>query len=385
MKIPKYKFVFDRRKTATSTKKSAVEFVITYNYQQKFISTGLMLYAGEWNPKNSKVIRCEGVIAKNQMLSEYMEKAESIIFDMVKRESVDLELFARMMMNKNDKIPTFFNYVRARAIDKPVRDTTKKRYSSFLSVLSEFVDELSFAEINVRFIKRYDEWLHKRNIGSEKEPKYMKQGSIATHHKYMKQFIADAIIDGYMKVNPYHDRSINIEKGDKEYVDYLTEKQLAKMTNLSLSENYLVKTRDLFLIQSYTGLGFSDLMAFDFDKAFKVDSGKFLYIGRRIKTGVEFMIILLPEALKILKRYNNKVPQITNQKYNEYLKIIGMMIGVPGLHSHQARGTFATIAINRGVSLDILKKILGHTKTIQTAKYASVLQSSIEKEMEKMN
>lgn len=60
----------------------------------------------------------------------------------------------------------------------------------------------------------------------------------------------------------------------------------------------------------------------------RVIDGKFFYHNRRVKTDVDFVLQLLPQAVEILSKYNNKLPQISNQKYNDFLKVIGSMIGV---------------------------------------------------------
>jgi len=52
-KLPQITFIYDRRKTASPTRKASVEMRITYNYKQKWPSTGIMLYPHQW--KNGKI------------------------------------------------------------------------------------------------------------------------------------------------------------------------------------------------------------------------------------------------------------------------------------------------------------------------------------------
>ena len=67
--------------------------------------------------------------------------------------------------------------------------------------------------------------------------------------------------------------------------------------------------------------------------------------------------------------------------YNLRLKKMAKIVGVrEDLSSHMARHTFATIALNRGVPLAIVAKMLGHSSTQCTEIYAQYLQSTIQRE-----
>lgn len=103
------------------------------------------------------------------------------------------------------------------------------------------------------------------------------------------------------------------------------------------------------------------------------------YIGKRGKTGKNFTIPLLPPALKILKKYNNKLPIISNVKYNLYLKAVAQNAGVDKpLTTHWARHTGATLLLNEGVDMRIVSKICGHSSTRITEKvYAKLLDETV--------
>jgi integrase len=105
-----------------------------------------------------------------------------------------------------------------------------------------------------------------------------------------------------------------------------------------------------------------------------------VYKGRRVKTGQEFTTVLLRPALEILKRYKNKLPIISNVKYNLYLKaaVKYAKIDKP-VSTHWARHTGATILLNEGnVPMHIVQHILGHATIRETERtYAKVLDRSI--------
>ena len=58
----------------------------------------------------------------------------------------------------------------------------------------------------------------------------------------------------------------------------------------------------------------------------------------RIKTGTPYNISLMDKVMNILKKYEFKLPVISNQKYNSYLKILGAFCEIKKkLTSHAAR------------------------------------------------
>lgn len=51
---------------------------------------------------------------------------------------------------------------------------------------------------------------------------------------------------------------------------------------------------------------------------------------------------------------------------------------------HCSRHTFATLAIEYGMPIDIIAKILGHTNTNMTRRYAKISEANISREMRRI-
>lgn len=77
---------------------------------------------------------------------------------------------------------------------------------------------------------------------------------------------------------------------------------------------------------------------------------------------------------------------IFNQKMNEYLKELANICGITkNLSMHVARHTFATtVTLSNGVPIETVSKMLGHTSIKTTQIYASIVDSKISKDMEKL-
>ena len=92
------------------------------------------------------------------------------------------------------------------------------------------------------------------------------------------------------------------------------------------------------------------------------DGNNWIYILRK-KTGEETNLPLLPPAGDLLVKYSGKLPVISNQKYNKYLKDIVRICGFKiKLCTHTARKTFGNIMHNDyGVPIETVSKMLGHS------------------------
>src|SRR5699024_7037636 len=79
--------------------------------------------------------------------------------------------------------------------------------------------------------------------------------------------------------------------------------------------------RDLFLFMVYTGQRFSDVIRF-YKADFHGDKWDFISVKNSKRVVVPFYGYI-SKGLSILEKYDFKLPQISNQKFNEYLEDVG--------------------------------------------------------------
>ena len=129
----------------------------------------------------------------------------------------------------------------------------------------------------------------------------------------------------------------------------------------------------------YTGLAYSDMYNVDWTQAEKRKDGRYYIRQSRLKTNEEYYLLLLPPAVAVLERYKWQLPTISNQKYNDYLKGLGLACGIKKpLTSHVARHTFATtITLANHVPIEIVAKMMGHSDIKTTQRYAKVLAEDV--------
>ncbi|MFA5817236.1 MAG: site-specific integrase [Bacteroidales bacterium] len=124
---------------------------------------------------------------------------------------------------------------------------------------------------------------------------------------------------------------------------------------------------------------------------FRSDAESQLWIHKkRGKTNVESTIPLQDIPEKILMKYFDRpetelrgqmLPVVSNQKYNEHLKEIARLCSInKHLTTHAARHTFATtVTLQKGISMEVVSKMPGHTSTSMTHHYKNGLQVSLNK------
>lgn len=169
------------------------------------------------------------------------------------------------------------------------------------------------------------------------------------------------------------------------------ERTVLSLQEIDLIRNYKTlstleaKARDLFIVQCYTGLAYSDLMNVDFSKAERYGDD-YILKDARLKTGVTFFAVLLPPVVAILDKYNYQLPHLAYDVYNRTLKLVASSSGVrKPVSTHIGRHTFATtIALGSGIPIEVVAKMLGHRNIKTTQIYAKIMPKSVLEGFEKI-
>lgn len=360
--------IHNRRGLGSPTKPVSVEIRFSLNGERRYISTGVKVTPSQWSSKTQRVIRRDDADELNGTLEVWRQKAMGVVSKFVEDETLPLSKVQDLMSGEENKRKDFATYCEERAEKRKVCEHTRGRYKVFVRFLRKWGEIKSFSDAASQSkIRDMDEYLHAEG---------KKQSTIYDYHKFLKLFINDACTDGLIDRNPYENLSFKVSRGEKQYVDNITEEKFIELKGLKLVSTHLQRARDLFLFQCYTAMAYSDLMSFNYDNCEEVD-GKVFYHSKRTKTHTDFVFTLLPPALEILEKYDYKLPTMSNQKYNDYLKVIGAMIGEERMHSHMGRGTAATLFLSKGMPINVVAKVLGHTTLRQTVRYARTLNKDV--------
>ena len=196
----------------------------------------------------------------------------------------------------------------------------------------------------------------------------------------VKTVVQFGIDNGRLKVNPFS--GIKLRKGEKS-VQFLTEEEVDKIRTTDFRNESLNRIRDLFVFQAASGLSYTDMAKLKPEDVQRAPNGQYYIHDKRNKTGVYYTAVILEQGVEILKKYNFQLPILSNHKMNVYLKTIRDLCGIDKpIFSHVARHTYATRCLNRGIRLEVVAKLLGHSTTRITQHYAKLLDKSILAEVE---
>lgn len=179
---------------------------------------------------------------------------------------------------------------------------------------------------------------------------------------------------------------MKLEKVDR---GYLSEDEVIAIATKEISIKRLDQVRDVFVFACYTGLAYADIATLRADNIQKMFDGKLWIVTHRQKTKTNVNVPLLPTAEKILRKYEGQflngelLPILSNQKTNAYLKEIADICEIEkNLTFHLARHTFATtMTLGKGVPIESVSKMLGHTNIQTTQIYARITNEKISKDM----
>lgn len=361
--LPTIKVIFDRRKTASATKKASVEIKIYYNRQRTRISTGVSVLKQQW--KNSMVVAHPDAKTLNENIRNLYDAISSRIELMVKNGKFDIELLKKTKETEVKKDTDFLDWLEERIYKRSVKESTRRQHLVMLRELKIFGKIASFADLTTKNIKLWDDSL---------KAKLNCQSSVHGYHKRLKPYILEAIQLELLSSNPYD--GIKIPRGKSEGIKYLTEDERNRIEELELY-GPVEKARDMFIFSCYTGLAYSDLIKVSRRDIF-MEGDDMCIVDKRQKTGAGYTIVLLPKAIEILKKYNFNINLMSNQKCNENLKLIAHMAHIHlNLTMHCLRHTFATWALTKGVGIETVSKMLAHSDITMTEKYAKVLKSNV--------
>lgn len=356
------KIIFDRRHTATDTATGSVEIEVYSGGKRKRYSTDVRVTKKQW--RQGRVYNHPDAAALNAKIEKcynsYMELANTSEFSIEK-------------LTKKAAAPTvsFLGWMEAE-IDKrkDIRPNTIKSHKSTLHLLQDWGVISAFKHLTLKNITAFDEYLHSR---------LNTQASVHSHHKALKVYVNRAIIQGLLSKSPYE--GVKISRGKVESRKYLTEEKRKTIERLELAGT-MAFVRDMFLFACYTGLAFADMQKITRDDIHE-ENGELWLIDKRLKTGSQYKLMLLPEARTILERYDYNLNRISNQKANVFLKAIAAAAGIKeNLTMHMGRHTFATWALSKGVPIEVVSKMLAHSDIATTQIYAKVLQQEVTKGFE---
>lgn len=379
------RLVFNRKKKATETSTGAIEIVVCLQRERCYFYTGIRVTINQWN--DGKIVNHTEASLYNHQIAEKVEEFEHILIAMkVNKDDMTITQFKTYIGAKGSNRRNFMAWLRERIEKKSLGDGTRAGHMTTYHALERFGKFKTFEDVTLQHINQFDLFIREEKTFTTKgKPITRTDAAIHNYHKRFKPYVTEAFNIGLIKENPY--ARFKDKRGEKNERPHLTKQQVDQLlmmreTNKDAQMN---KYLDFFIFQTFTGMAYIDAKSFDYSKHVVNINGLDYIDGRRIKTDNIFVAPILPITQKVLERNNFEMKITSNQKYNQFLKGIGLALGCNfPLTTHIARHTFAcTVMLGQGISKEVLQVMMGHSSIKTTEIYAKMPMEFVSQKLDK--
>ena len=370
----------------------------------KFITTGVKLKQSEWDDSKQKIKKNHPNSARmNAFIAQKIADAEGTVADHErKRKSVSARKLKEAIKGKD--MANFFEYAynRCERIKGTVSVATYRNYKQYIGKFEKFIGhrEVYFDDITVTTLKDYIN--HMSNN--------LKNGATTIHYSLLilSVMFRDAQREDVIPETIYPFSKVRVKR-DKGKRLYLKKEQIEKLRKLKIE--YKGKDsvfRDMFIFAVYAGgLRFSDVVSLkwkDYSEkeqritknirktkrthSFKIGQVA-IDILNQYKTAISrpddfvFPIIEDVELFDANEEYKAHIINAKNILCGQKLRRLGKDIELPfSLSFHLSRHTFATNALNNGMRIEYVSKLLDHSDIGITQIYAKVISEELDKAVE---
>ncbi|HWB64166.1 MAG TPA: site-specific integrase [Chitinophagales bacterium] len=409
-------YYLQRRKIWEGKKDYPRPLMVSFCYHAKYLTTtiGLRVSENNWDYGKQRVkIGVKNGAEINQYLDKLAEKLNDIYFTALSQDiqitnAYLLAQLKRSETKEGEQPKTFWEYydeylvVKKRVIKHSSYKSSMTAYNRFKEFCKrEKLLAVKFEDITPPLLARYTDFLiSHRNTNN----------TIHSKLKQIRRFMS------YAKRLDLHSnltyKEYNVSPQVK-IITFLERDEIKQLMEVQLDSYLETASRDLLLFGCFTGMRYSDIKNLK-----RTDIKEHRFEGmesvfhaahiRQVKTSKETVIPLLPEALSILKQYENMrgeyaLPQFPLQTVNNALKIVGqkaeltcqqkteVFVGVERitdyvpkwkiLSTHIGRRTFVTIAATKGIPINVVASITGQNPATTMKHYMGVVSAEKFKEI----
>ncbi|WP_308600436.1 site-specific integrase [uncultured Dysgonomonas sp.] len=387
---------FVRRTKLKKTGDTPIMLRITIEGQLAEIQLKRDVKPNYWNQAKE---RCTGKDSASLEINRYLESVKLRLFEIhrkmeeegklinpneIKRKFLGLDeehkMFFQMFQEHNDKCREL--------VGKDYAKVTVSRFDTCL----KYFREMSLAQYQRKDIplKEVTNGMILDYIHFLKSEKGLQENTVIRYMKTVKKVLNIAVNYDWIEKNPFGNIRFHEKEVNKEF---LTKEELEMLRTKTFEIPRLELVRDVFLVQCWTGLAFIDVSELKEEHIISDNEGNLWIRKERHKTGIMCNVPLLDIPLEIIEKYKDHplcqkrgilLPVLSNQKMNSYLKEIADCCGIKkNLSTHTGRHTFCSVVtLANNVSLENIAKMVGHTNTRMTMRYAKVLDQSILRDMQ---
>ncbi|KGO01944.1 integrase [Porphyromonas gulae] len=369
---------------------------ITYGRTMAQFSCKLSCDPDLWNTRESRLNgKSREAVATNGKLERLLLSVHSAYRRLCERGAVftatDIkELFQGSMQGQTtflERYDRLFEEME-KLVGVEIKASSLYAYRSTRKHLQRFIlhqfhsSDIAFGQIGDDFLSQLEHYI--------KGVSGLSQGSYRRIALYSKKILRLAYQEGLIDRLLFD--TVEIERGENRAPRALDKVSLEKLRALTFDahESALETARDLFVFSCFTGVAYCDMVTLGREHLFTDDEGAWWLKFRRQKTDTLCRVKLLPEAVRLIERYQSEeritlFAPIAYSAYLAQLKALQLRAGIAvPLSAHVGRHTFATlITLERGVPIETVSRMLGHGSIKTTERYAHVTPKKLFDEFER--
>lgn len=371
----------------------------------KFISVGLKLKENEWDDVKQRVKKNHSNSARmNASIAQKIADAEAQVADLERKvKTVSVKKLKDAIKGK--EVPNFFDYSKKHCerIKGSVSVATYKNYKLYLKKFENYIGSkvVFFDDITVSLLSDYMAYMVNELGNGQTTQRY----SIMILAIMFKEAIKEEIIPEYL----YPFSKLTLKKNTAPRA-FLRKEQITALMEYSVKEGSLAElAKDMFVFSIYAGgLRFGDVVELQYkhfneqeakikktinktvsrtkaEHQFKIGKVALDIIEKYKKENhdpTDFIFPLIKHKAQYLKdrEYRQKIKENATGSINFQLNRIGKSLNFDfSLSFHLSRHTFATNALNNGMRIEHVSKLMGHQDIRTTQIYAKILGEELDK------
>lgn len=347
---------------------------VTISRQRAYLATGYFVAEKFWDDKGQRVK--EGHAHAAVINPDITNRKNLIMHYIVQEQMAGRSITAGSVKDRfvgNKDLHNIFDFIETYVVDmKDKREGgTLENYEKYSRKLQLFhgSKSLSFEEIDLAYIKRFEKWLRDEGLDGN---------YVHANLRMLRTFFNAAIKNGIISVYPF--KSFEMPEYEQKEKDYLSLAEVRRLEEYAdqVNDPTLKQTAIYFLLGCYTGLRISDWFRFDLKR--NVHAGN---VQLRAKKNGEWVTMPISKPLKRnLKRMEAHPLKISEPEINRSLKDIAPKIKADKyLTTHSGRHTFAvTFCADQGIGLEVCAELMGITVATCQSAYYRVTKGKIAKE-----
>jgi len=382
---------FLQRNRTNKMGKCPIRCRITFLKTRKEFSTGIFIIPDDWDSGKQKASppSTENTLLNNKLSLIHQQIDKAFLMLQILPNDFDVDDIYRKYKGEDSKEEItilgaydLHNDKTKKLIGIDFNQLSWSRYVESRRKVALFITkiynrkDIKLKDLDLKFIKDL-EYFFKTELK-------LRQATVYRSIQRVKKIIQFAIAENYLKKDPFH---LYKNKKYKTVIVYLTDEELQRFENYTFSQVRLQQVKDLFIFCCYTGLTYTEMTTLTTNNIeVGFDGNEWIRMIRK-KTNRKISVPVLPKAKKILEKYGNELPKISNQKFNSYLKEISALLSIDKkLTHHIARKTFATtVLLYNSVPMEIVSELLGHSNmSITQAHYGKIVQRKVSDEMKNL-